>query len=99
MIVVDTNVISYLFLSSPYSKAAEELYCKVSEWAAPRLWRSEFRNVLTLYLRKQLLSVDDTVGIFAAASDVMKGREFEPEADKVLRLATESWQMLIQKRR
>ena len=31
MIVVDTNVISYLFLSPPYSKAAEELYCKVSE--------------------------------------------------------------------
>ncbi len=64
MIVVDTNVIAYLLLSPPYSKAAEELYCNDSKWAAPRLWRSEFRNVLTLYLRKQLLSVDDTDGIF-----------------------------------
>ena len=90
MIVVDTNVIAYLFLTSPYSRAAEQLFLRDPEWAAPRLWRSEFRNVLTLYLRKELLSVGDTAGIFKAAAGVMAGREFEPEAKNVLRLAAES---------
>ena len=76
MIVVDTNVIAWLFLSSPYSKAAEELYCNDSDRAAPRLRRSELQIVLTHYVHKQLLSTDDTVGIFTAASDVTKGRGF-----------------------
>ena len=47
MIVVDTNVIGYLFLSSDQSVLAERALQKDNEWAAPILWRSEFRNVLT----------------------------------------------------
>ena len=49
MIVVDTNVISYLLLPTPMTAAAEGLYQYDSEWSAPLLWRSELRNVLALY--------------------------------------------------
>ena len=53
MIVVDTNIISYFYLNSEYSKIAEQTFKKDPVWSAPILWRSEFRNVLTFYLRKK----------------------------------------------
>lgn len=56
MIVVDTNIIGYLFLASPRSTEAEQAFLKDPQWAAPILWRSELRNVLGLYIRKQVLS-------------------------------------------
>jgi predicted nucleic acid-binding protein len=55
MIVVDTNVIAYLYLTGEYSDLSERLLEHDPDWMAPRLWRSEFRNVLALYLRKELL--------------------------------------------
>jgi len=50
MIVVDTNVIGYLFLSNEQSLFAEQALKKDSEWAAPIIWRSQLRNVLAFYM-------------------------------------------------
>jgi len=55
MIVADTNIISYLLLPTTYSDSADTLYKKAPDWATPTLWKSEFRNVLALYLEKILL--------------------------------------------
>ncbi|XSG85105.1 MAG: hypothetical protein ACPW60_15475 [Methylohalobius sp. ZOD2] len=52
MIAVDTNVIAYFYLPTEYTPLAEKLLMQEPVWAAPTLWRSEFRNVLALYLRK-----------------------------------------------
>jgi len=46
MIVVDTNVIAYFWLPGEYTTFAERALNKDNEWAAPILWRSEFRNIL-----------------------------------------------------
>jgi hypothetical protein len=43
---VDTNVMSHLLLPTPHTAAAERLLKTDPDWAAPLLWRSEFRNVL-----------------------------------------------------
>lgn len=51
MIVVDTNVLAYLYLPGEYTAAAEALLAHDPDWAAPVLWRSEFRNILAGYLR------------------------------------------------
>lgn len=61
MIVVDTNIIAYLYLPHDCTDAAERLLIKQPEWAAPLLWRSEFRNVLALYLRKGVLTFDQDI--------------------------------------
>ena len=58
MIVADTNIISYLLLPTTYSDSADELYRKDSNWVASTLWKSEFRNVLVLYLRKKIITLD-----------------------------------------
>lgn len=57
MIIADTNIISYLLLPTPFTESVEKLYNIDSEWAAPILWKSEFRNVLALYLRKQIITL------------------------------------------
>ena len=46
MIAVDTNVIADLYLESEFTARAEALLEIDSDWAAPLLWRSEFRNIL-----------------------------------------------------
>jgi predicted nucleic acid-binding protein len=90
MIVVDTNVIGYLFLSSEHSWLAELALKKDSEWAAPILWRSELRNVLALYLRKNLLTLLQAQRIMSSALEQLRGREYEVSSYEVLRLASES---------
>lgn len=90
MIVVDTNVIGYLFLSSEQSLSAEQALKKDSEWAAPVLWRSELRNVLALYLRKNLVTLQQAQSIMNSALELMRGREYEVSSYEVLRLASES---------
>lgn len=90
MIVVDTNVIGYLFLSSEQSLSAEQALKKDSEWAAPILWRSEFRNVLALCLRKNLVTLRQAQSIMNGALELMRGREYGVSSYEVLRLASES---------
>ena len=41
MIVVDSNVIAYLYLPGAYTASAEALLQRDSEWAAPILWCSK----------------------------------------------------------
>jgi predicted nucleic acid-binding protein len=90
VIVVDTNLIGYLFLTSDRSELAELALRKDPEWAAPLLWRSELRNVLVQYVRRSLLGLGNAQRIMIAATDTMRGREYQVSSDPVLRLAAES---------
>ena len=51
MIVVDTNAISALCIAGPLSALAEACFHRDPSWAAPRLWRDEFLNVLATSVR------------------------------------------------
>src|SRR5258705_12444382 len=90
MIVVDTNVIGYLYLASPHSPQAEQALLKDANWASPLLWRSEFRSVLSLYLRKQWLSLEASLQIMTEALGLMQEQEYEVDSDQVLRLVARS---------
>ena len=88
MIVVDTNVIGYLYLANSNSPQAELALRKDATWTAPLLWRSEFRNVLALHLRKQLLSLEASQLIMTEALGQMQDQEYEVDSDQVLKLVT-----------
>lgn len=90
MIVVDTNVIGYLYLSSDRSTQAEQAFIRDPHWVAPLLWRSEFRNVLALYIRKQLLSLAEAQQIIDEATNLMQSREHLANSSDVLRLVASS---------
>ena len=90
MIIADTNIISYLLLPTRYSDSVDTLYKVDSNWAAPTLWRSEFRNVLTLYLRKQIITFEEALRLQEEAESLMSGSEFELSSSRILALANES---------
>ncbi len=90
MIVVDTNIIGYLYLHSPRSHQAEQALLKDAAWAAPILWQSEFRNVLTHYLRKGIVAFEDAVRIMEEATLLMAGREYAVASMDVLALVNAS---------
>ena len=90
MIVVDTNVIGYLYLTGERSGQAEQALRKDPRWAAPLLWRSELRNVLALYLRRGHLSPDTAQQIVYEATSLMLGREYNVTSPHVLDLVAAS---------
>lgn len=77
MIVVDTNIISYLYISGERSQQAEHLLSVDSHWCAPVLWRSEFRSVLGQYLRKKILGIDEVLLIMDQAEKLLNDNEYE----------------------
>jgi predicted nucleic acid-binding protein len=90
MIVVDTNVLAYLWLPGERTKAAERLLKKDSDWNAPLLWRSEFRNVLAGCLRRGDVSLETALQIVEGAEGQMHGREFSVPSPQVLARVEES---------
>ena len=90
MIVVDTNVITYFYLNSEFSKLAERLFQQEPNWAVPLLWRSEFRNVLAFYIKRKVLTVNDGIQIFELAETLFDENEYEINSAQILNLAHES---------
>lgn len=90
MIVVDTNVICYLYLSGDRSTQAVKLMRIDADWAVPRLWRSEMLNVLARYMRKDRLELSDARHIMDRAEALIGDREYEVTAREVLKLAQSS---------
>ena len=90
MIVVDTNIISYLYLHGQWSRQAEQLLSFDPHWCAPVLWRSEFRSVLSSYLRKRLLAFDEVLLILAQAEDLLGDNEYEVPSAHIMQMVNSS---------
>ena len=86
MIVVDTNIIAYLLIPGPWTEAAEDLLQAEPVWAAPPLWRSEFRNILAGYLRRGTLSFEQTLALQSTAESLLAGHETSVDSRAVFEL-------------
>lgn len=90
MIVVDTNVLAYLYLPGDHTARAEALFEREPEWAAPVLWRSEFRNILAGYTRRKTLTFEQACNLQHEAESLLAGSEFEVDSRTVLELVRDS---------
>ena len=90
MIVVDTNVVAYLFLPGDKTASAELLLEQHPDWAAPVLWRSEFRNVLAGFLRRKSITFEQACSLQSEAESLLAGAEFEVDSGAVLELVRDS---------
>jgi len=90
MIVVDTNILAHFWLPSDATELCDELYQKDAQWVAPILWRSEFRNVVTLYLRKELIDLAEALLIIEKAEFQMKNQQFQVNSVQVLQHVSQS---------
>ena len=90
MIIVDTNIITYLHLPTEYTSFAEKLFLLEPEWAAPYLWRSEFRSVLTLYMRKALITYEKALQIQNQAESLICHHEYSLSSFDILSVINNS---------
>lgn len=85
MIAVDTNVLVYLWLPSDKTPLAEKIYYLDSNWIAPMFWRSEFRNVVSLYIKRGV-SFNDGLKAIDHAENLMKGNEIQVNSEEIMKL-------------
>ncbi len=90
MIVVDSNVVAYLYLPGEFTTAAERLLERDPDWTAPILWRSEFRSVLAGYLRRGGLTFEQAYALQCEAEGLLAGSEYEVDSLSVLELVRDS---------
>ena len=90
MIVVDTNILLYLYVPGPHTDDCIQLLKREPEWASPSLWRGEFCNTLLLYLCKKLITQSFAADAVEAAALLIAHREYVPASTSVIDLAMHS---------
>ena len=90
MIVVDASVLAWLWLPGEMSDLAEAALKKDSEWAAPVVWRSEFRNVLSEFVRRGEIGEIDALKVMEGAELLLRGQEYAVPSDRVMQWAKKS---------
>jgi predicted nucleic acid-binding protein len=87
VIVVDTNLLVYLFVRGSRTAEAEAVLGRDNLWAAPWLWRSEFRNSLIGLVRRGDVHLEEALRMTEEAERWMEGREYVAASAQVLELA------------
>ena len=87
MIVADTSLIADFSIHTEHSAVAEAVCAADSAWAAPLLWRSEYRATLLKYMRHAGMKFEAAVAALRLAEEMVAGREYSVDAAKVLELA------------
>jgi predicted nucleic acid-binding protein len=90
VIVVDTNIIVHYWLKSELNSNAERLLVGDPKWIAPFLWRSEFRNVLSFYIKRKLLDNETAYRIIELAEKQFTGNEYLVDSKGVVKLSNDS---------
>ena len=86
MIVVDTNTLVHALTPGPRQAAAQAVLGRDPHWVAPRLWRSEFRNVLATDMRRGNLAIEGALELAARAEQVLGDGDYETSTADVLDL-------------
>ncbi len=90
MIVADTNLLIYLYVQGQRTQESEAVLQQDGLWAAPLLWRSEFRNALIGLVRTDALHLEKALAIIDEAERWMIGHEYSVVSRQVLELASRS---------
>lgn len=90
MIVADTNLLIYLYVQGQRTQESEAVLQQDALWAAPLLWRSEFRNVLIGLVRSDALQLEKALAIIDEAERWLTGHEYSVVSRHVLELASRS---------
>jgi predicted nucleic acid-binding protein len=90
VIIADSGVLVYFWLPSALSEWAEAAKAQDGVWAAPVLWRAEFRNVLAGYLRQKLLTEAEANAAFLDAQKDLGAHEFTVPTERILKLVLAS---------
>lgn len=90
MIVVDVNVLAYLWIPGDLTPLAEKTLRRDLMWVSSILWRSEFRNILVGYLRRGTLTPAGVDRCLDGVESQMAGRDYVLPSARVMRLVERS---------
>lgn len=90
MIVVDNSVLVYFWLPSEFAGLAEAAKAQDDIWAAPILWRAEFRNVLAGYLRRKTLTEAEANAAYLNVQKDLGANEYSVPTERVIKLVLAS---------
>lgn len=89
MIVADANLMVYLYINGAQMPLVQEVHAKDPRWIVPPLWQSEFRNVLSGYIRRGMAPYK-AKQILKDALNALEPHQVAPSSDPMLDLITES---------
>lgn len=77
-----------MILDTPETLSAVAVRQKDNDWVAPGLWRSEFRNILMLYIRRADMTLEQARDAVTKGNKIIRGRAVSTQ--RVLELAANS---------
>jgi predicted nucleic acid-binding protein len=90
VIVVDANLLVYLWVGGPGAELAAAVLRREPGWIAPFLWRSEFRNAVVGLVRARRQTLEQALAATSEAERQMAGHEYVVNSDSVVTAATRS---------
>lgn len=92
MIVVDNDVISYFWIRMDTGRAslAKDARKRDADWVAPRLWHSEFRNVLRSYMAGGYMTLNEALEYARLAEEDLQKSTHPVPTPRVLELVDET---------
>ncbi|MBK8504868.1 MAG: type II toxin-antitoxin system VapC family toxin [Saprospiraceae bacterium] len=90
MIVVDANVLLYLWLPGYADKYSQMLLTTDPDWIAPSIWILEVQNVLITHFKQKLISKKEVIWLYSEIENQMLGRTKLVLSSKVLELGLSS---------
>ena len=90
MIVVDTNLLVYLLLPTPYTAQAEAIMGIDPDWIAPGLIHSELRNVFLGSVRRGDIALDDAHFLLHRSNELITVPDKVVNGSAVFSLAIQS---------
>jgi predicted nucleic acid-binding protein len=86
VIVADSSLVAYLLIPGDKSALADDIFLKDPEWTVPLICRSEVRNILTLYMRHEGMSLSQAKDTMEKAESLWRNREYAVPSDDILEL-------------
>ena len=86
MIVADTTLLAAFWLPGELAAAAEAVKARDAVWAAPVVWRAEFRSVLAAGLRSGQLTAAEANAAFLNVQSDLDQNEFTVPTERVMEL-------------
>jgi predicted nucleic acid-binding protein len=90
VIVADVNLVASLLLGGPDTGLAQGVLAKDPSWAAPALWRSEFRSILAAYMRQRGLGLSHAWQAHELAEGLVGAHEYTLGGERILQLVADS---------
>jgi len=88
VIVVDVNVIAYLFIAGERTAEARAMRELDADWLVPDLWRDEFLNILSTYVRHGGTDLETATALWLSAAALFVGKDTTADPLTTLELAT-----------